>query len=240
MFRIFKFGSLKNRSTYSFVISCSTFVCQNWVFGKQSRNLARLSIWQMAASTSMHSLEVSLKNAIKQSQWQKFIYTDQFSHNIPKLFEDIITLSLQMFTLTSEMSFARRATFTWISTSNESVGTRFGVRSILICSKHWLMSLWTTLKNMSMHQSMQSAFDFAAAHKRIMCIEWSTVRMRKWENYSEFPKKKGWCWIRYLDDAIQRFVQRWAIRSGSYCVDRNCCKKWSMRTIVRSTSVQLC
>lgn len=139
-------------------------LCQNCDFGKQRLSVAKLIILQMAANTSIQALEVSYNISMiiysvniirKNSFWSKY------------------TFSLQIFTLTSETSFARSATFTWISTSSGSGDTRSGVRRHLICSKHWLISLWTTLKNMSMLQSMHRAFDFAAAHKRIVCIEWS-------------------------------------------------------------------
>lgn len=140
--------------------------CQNCDFGKHRLSVAKLSVLHIAAKTSIHALVVSCKLMI----WRKIGIISLLNGKF-----EWITFNLQTFTLTSEISFARRATFTWISTSNKSGATRSGVRSTLICSKHWLMSLWTTLKNMSIHHSMQSAFDFAAAHNRIVWMEWSFI-----------------------------------------------------------------
>lgn len=144
-----------------------------------------------------------------------------------------------MFTFTSEMSFARSATFTLVSTSNVSVGTKSGVRSILICSKHWLMSLWTTLKYMSMHQSMQSAFDLAAAHNRIVCIEWSVDDFGAIKsNYWHFHSRHGFKIQIHLGDGERQFVPRLATHSVSCCADHNYCKMLSTYTTVRSIFVQ--
>lgn len=90
------------------------------------------------------------------------------------------TFNFPILTLTSDTNLARNATQTLTWTSRMSVGTKSGTRSILIWSKHWLTSFCTTLKNMVMFQSVQRALALAAAHNRMVWMEWSDWRMKSW------------------------------------------------------------